>query len=939
MRPADALCNAGSNIVSARARVYRAAGLAICKPDHGTKKPSYTAWPTRSLEPEDFAEGDLLGILGGPLSDCNRPGHALVIIDLDAREALEKADAHLPCTRMIDGRPGKPSSHRYYVVPLDSIPAWGCSQAEQGAAAAREEKGHPGPFLKHFRHAETQKGVLDFIGTGGQVVCPPSRHPLGEVRDWLGGELGRPAVVPFEELWDAICRLALACGCKLPFEREEPGRHAHFHHQVCDEAPVRVVRRAIAYLAKVDAAVSGKGGHDATYWPARVICWGFGLGCERGFQVLWEHFNPRCDPPWSEAELRHKCRDADTLPFGKPRGWLLEERPRHAAASHANGKLSPPAPDGGGPDEPDGEADTAGGYYRRPVILITTERKQVNDAAVAALAAAAGVGRCELYYRGGMLVRVIRDRECSKHLRRSEEALRIAVVGAATLGEEMAAAAYWGKVVPCGEGKAKQVPAHPPDWAIKAVHERESWPGIRRLAGIVEAPTLRPDGTILNTPGYDPGTRLVYEPAANYPPIPETPGQEDARRAARDLLALVDEFPFVNDDHKAVWLAAVLTVLARPAIAGPCPLFLFEAPAAGSGKTLLAELVGLISTGREVSVSELSDDNEEVRKSITAILLEGERLVLLDNASGGFGCKALDAAITGTTYKGRILGKTKRTPEIPIDTIWMASGNKLHLRGDTHRRVLPCRIVPLTERPEERANFRIPNLKEHVRRHRADLVVAALTVLRAHALAGRPAAKLPAFGAFEAWSAVVRQAVHWSTGHDPHSARSAIQAESRSNPTLVAVLQAWSRLLGGQAANDGITSRRALELAGQGGELYDALLGWGKDGKLPDADALGYRLRAARDKVAGAWILRSVQNRDHVAKWWVEPRPACQQGAGAGDARDCEGCFRPSRARGRAGEGRNEVNNPSQSPASPAAEPDSVFQGIATGEPREEGDA
>jgi hypothetical protein len=175
-------------------------------------------------------------------------------------------------------------------------------------------------------------------------------------------------------------------------------------------------------------------------------------------------------------------------------------------------------------------------------------------------------------------------------------------------------------------------------------------------------------------------------------------------------------------------------------------LFLFEAASAGSGKTLLCEIIGLIATGRELPVSELPGDNEEVRKAITAILLEGERLVLLDNAAATFGCSALDAALTSTTYKGRILGRSKRTTDLPADTVWFATGNNLLLRGDTHRRVIPCRLEPQHERPEERSGFRHPNLKQHVRERRADLVVAALTILTAHARAGRPTGGHPPWG-------------------------------------------------------------------------------------------------------------------------------------------------------------------------------------------------
>ena len=58
---------------------------------------------------------------------------------------------------------------------------------------------------------------------------------------------------------------------------------------------------------------------------ARCVCWGFDLGDARGFDILWEHYNPRCLPPWSEAELRKKCRDAmDPAKVREPRGWLRD---------------------------------------------------------------------------------------------------------------------------------------------------------------------------------------------------------------------------------------------------------------------------------------------------------------------------------------------------------------------------------------------------------------------------------------------------------------------------------------------------------------------------------------------------------------------------------------------------------------------------------------
>jgi hypothetical protein len=300
----------------------RESGIAVCRPDPGEKKPTYRGWSTDSLEPKDFSPNDLIGILGGPLSDCNLPQHGLVPIDLDDQQAIEKADQFLPSTEMEEGRPDKPRDHRYYLVPCSTIPEWARSVARQAAPAAIKAKGHPGPFKKAFNHADTKKRLIDFIGTGGQIVCP---SPGGNQRVWVRGVPGKPAIVSFIELWDAVDKLAVACGA------EEKTTPAGSPLLVTDE---RLLKRILAYLAKCDSAVSMKNGHNDTYWPARVVCWGFDRKEEESFRILWKHFNPRCQPEWTEDELRHKCHDADTLPFDKPRGWLLDKPQEESAPAY-----------------------------------------------------------------------------------------------------------------------------------------------------------------------------------------------------------------------------------------------------------------------------------------------------------------------------------------------------------------------------------------------------------------------------------------------------------------------------------------------------------------------------------------------------------------------------------------------------------------------------
>src|SRR5262249_35480883 len=126
---------------------------------------------------------------------------------------------HLPATKMVDGRPGKPRSHLYYLVRHQTIPEWAFSRTGQATPAALEAKGHAGPFTKSFRDPKTRKEAFRLVGTGSQAVCPPSvwqKEGKTEVGEWEGAEPGEPAVVDFVTIWDAACRLAAEIGANVP---------------------------------------------------------------------------------------------------------------------------------------------------------------------------------------------------------------------------------------------------------------------------------------------------------------------------------------------------------------------------------------------------------------------------------------------------------------------------------------------------------------------------------------------------------------------------------------------------------------------------------------------------------------------------------------------------------------------------------------------------
>ncbi|MBI3414226.1 MAG: hypothetical protein HY043_02720 [Verrucomicrobia bacterium] len=102
------------------------------------------------------------------------------------------------------------------------------------------------------------------------------------------------------------------------------------------------IERARAYVARIPGAIAGSGGHDATFHAACILVNGFALTPADALPLLVA-WNQTCQPPWSEAELRHKLTSADKARHAKPRGHLLEDSER--APIFRTAKFAPtPAP-------------------------------------------------------------------------------------------------------------------------------------------------------------------------------------------------------------------------------------------------------------------------------------------------------------------------------------------------------------------------------------------------------------------------------------------------------------------------------------------------------------------------------------------------------------------------------------------------------------------
>ncbi len=540
-------------------------------------------------------------------------------------------------------------------------------------------------------------------------------------------------------------------------------------------------------------------------------------------------------------------------------------------------------------------------------IIVTTDEEDVANQAIRSLSA-----RDDVYQRGGVLVHVVRDQEPPRGIIRPLGAPRIAGLPCPTLRERMASSAVW--LRPSEDDDAK--PCHVPEWAVKAVDSRGTWQDIRQLEAVSETPLLLADGGILQTPGYDESSGILYLPATEFPTIPHHPSPAAAKEALKDLCEVWSDVPFASETDLAVVVALTLTPLSRHSFRGPVPLFVVESNTPGAGKTLTADACAIVSIGRPLSRASAPNDNEEARKMVTSVVMGGERMILLDNIGEAFGWPALDAALTGNTWTDRILGTNRMLVDAPLTAIWVATGNNLMFRSDVIRRTLLCRLESLEECPEERSDFLHPDLLGWVTQNRGRLVSNALTILRGYRVAGCPSMGLRSMGSFEGWSAAVREPVVWAGLPDPAGGRRELARRADQDAIgLRRLIEGWSEI---DPDSTGLTIAEAVKMLDDNPTAYTILRSAiaeivpARSGKTPSVRSIGMKLHHLHRRVVGGHYLEKRDTR-LGAVWFIG---SVQQCATSATSATISG---PSRVRAQAHARTRENSAAENSPASGAS--------------------
>jgi hypothetical protein len=790
-----------------------------------------------------------IGIVTGPTS-------GIAVLDIDPRnggseEGLILDDYELPATPTQD----------------------------TGGGGAHFVFAHPDGKVKSV--SSILRGV-DVKAGGGYVVAPPSMHASGRRYAWRAGlELG---TAPLAEMPEWLKKLTM------------PSVNGNGHHPrnltSPRPAPARgyAEKALAAELAAVRSAVVGTRNETLNRSS-------FNLGQLVGADLLSEStvrselLAAALDAGLTEAEAAGTI--ASGLGDGMANPRQVPERPARARvaapalppADDLSDFGMPPAEDvdlaeWGGPavrtDAPVEGADTEPPL---PEVLTPgahhTDCDQYleigNDDFAREIIAAIPEG--QLYIRGGQLGEVVGEPGAQTFQASSENRTRVIV-------DRHVRLTAW--------KTARGKNAHPEKFYQNASRDHAGIVlagagldgiGPAELKGIISAPTMRPDGSILERPGYDVATGLLYDPAVDFPPVPDRPTFESAKAALCELVEPFLEFCFVKQDvGLAVCAAAVLSLVARNAIDGCVPMFPARSTTPGSGKDLLAVALCRIGTGREPRrTSDYKGKNADMewKKVLLAYAMEGHPAILIGNVEGSLGSASLADALTKRTISERLLGFT-RTVEAPLNMVWFASGNGLTFRGDLGRRVVPLDLEPAVEHPEDRTGpqpgrtWAHPDLIAYVTADRPRLVVSALTVLRAFHLAGRPAHGKPLKGSFEAWDRLIRAAVIWAGGVDPLDACEEVKADGDADlDALRGALARWN-----EAFPEPKTAAGAVDYAKRSdAELHNALAALVKcDTTKLDGKALGYALKHYKGRVAnGMKFVKAERDlQSNVLQWKVE---------------------------------------------------------------------
>lgn len=430
------------------------------------------------------------------------------------------------------------------------------------------------------------------------------------------------------------------------------------------------------------------------------------------------------------------------------------------------------------------------------------------------------------------------------------------------LRHELARAAVFGNY------EGENIKVFPPPSFIVDDMLADPNPPLPVLDRVVDAPIFSEDGQLQNRPGYCPSTRcyLNFNEVSMVRDLSMVPSDADIDRAKELLEELIGDFPFISQAERVHAIALYLSGFVRDKIPGPIPIYIIEAPTPGTGKTLLAQVLTYPATGRFLEAMSEGRNNDEMRKRITAKVMQSPTYVLIDNVRHQVAYSSLASVITSTVWEDRILGAS-RTVRLQMRGTWVITGNNPSLSSEISRRSVRIRLDTGQEQPWLRNpdGFRHPNLFAWVKENREHLIWAALVLVQNWIAKGKPTpTNIPTMGMFEDWCRVMGGILQ-ANGIEGFlgNLNEMYTASDREVAVWRSFAEEWFKAFG--SGEVGVA------------ELYDLVLekdipidlGSGLD--RSQKIRLGINISKMRQRQFGSYRIVSVRQKNHAQRWILEP--------------------------------------------------------------------
>lgn len=654
----------------------------------GQKRPAITGWQKLTFSDQQNCRSDIieaierggnLGVLLGPASD------GLLALDLDDDGLVERWIAHHPWLADTLRTKGKRGCQFWLRLEPD------CEYPNGKAVYLLDKDGHAA-------EAKNAVGELRLGGNGGAQSVIYGVHPDGMPYQVVVNK--PPKVVSLANLNE------LAPGLIFPEEVfwEEESPTSQPTNNSAQNVPSNIPERVIRYIDKCKPAVSGEHGHDQTFKVLCEVIRGFDLSRDQAWQAA-VYFNQKCQPPWSEKELRHKLDDALKATASQQRGHLLQSE--HAKKEY-------------------GDKQETGGANggEKPSLILPSGHVSITESATNLFNQLAKKRR--YFARGRLVVEIVNNKQGSEvlsPLRANAFRSRI---------EEDFRLLSWRS--PKGEPVLK--PAYCPKDIAEAF--LESNPAIDFLPGItllVSCPILvECEGKlgVLNKGFHEENGGVYVERRIGITELA-------IKEATENILRLLSDFHFTSESDKSRAVANFISPALRfgGLLEGDFPLDLSEADESQAGKTYRQKLVCAIYGEAPYIIARRENGVGSLDESISGALISGRPFICFENVRGIMDSQILESALRGHGY---VNARVPHRGEIQLSTTricWQLSSNQGSTTRDLANRSVITRI---RKRPagHEYKTFPEGDLLAHVQRNCGLYLSSVFAVVQEWYKAGKP---------------------------------------------------------------------------------------------------------------------------------------------------------------------------------------------------------